>query len=610
MTQKQPIEPAIPPIVNDFNISFSTVNGSGSATANLTLMRAIFKMGIPVSGKNIFPSNIQGLPTWFMLRVNKDGFTARTEKNDIVVAMNVATFAQEVKSVAPGGALFYSDQIRAKIERDDIVVYPMPIQQLIIDKEVPKNLRSYISNMVYVGILAGMLGITLESIQESLDFQFKGSKKALDSNMDVIRTGFDWAKTNLEKKDPFFVEPMEKTKGCILGNANTAAALGAIYGGVQFVSWYPITPATSIAESLNEYLPQLRKDPETGKDTFVVIQAEDELAAVGNIIGAGWAGLRSMTCTSGPGISLMSEFLGMAYYVEVPLVIWDVQRVGPSTGLPTRTAQGDLTSNYFISHGDTNYIFLFPGTLKECFEFGWKAFDIAERLQTPVIVMTDLDMGMNHWMSDAFEYPDKPMDRGKVLWEKDLEEMLAKRNGDWGRYLDIDGDAIPYRTVVGNKHPRSAYFARGTGHDPYTRYSEAPDVWEKGLARLKKKFETAKQYLPKSIVCKEDDTRIGILAFGSTDSAIVEALHLMKKDNVKTDYLRLRAIPFGDDVNEFLENHDRIYIVEVNRDGQMMQLLTINFPQYASRFISVAKMDGLPLTAQFVCHSIMAQEGK
>lgn len=595
-------------IVNDFSITFSTVNGSGSATANLTMMRAIFLMGIPVSGKNIFPSNIQGSPTWFTLRVNKNGFLARDAKQEIVVAMNASTFVQELKSVAPGGVFFYADSIKEEIDRKDITVYPMPIQEILNKKDFPKNLRSYMANMVYVGIVAQLMGFDLSKIHEALAYHFKDNQKALESNFDMIKIAAEWANENIVKADPFRLEPLDLTKGYIMGNGNEAAALGSIYGGVQFTAWYPITPATGIAESLNEYLPVLRRDPVTGKDTYVVIQSEDELAAIGMIVGAGWAGLRSMTCTSGPGLSLMAEFLGLAFYVEVPLVVWDVQRVGPSTGLPTRTAQCDITFANFISHGDTKFVMLFPSTLKECFEFGWKSFDLAEKLQTPIFVMIDLDLGMNHWMSEKFEYPDAPIDRGKVLWEEDMEKLLQKRNGDWGRYLDIDGDGIPYRTVVGNKHPKSAYFARGTGHDEYTRYTEKPVDWEKGMQRLMKKFETAKSFLPKNIEKKMDGAKVGIIACGTTDLAIEEARYYLAEKGLKTDYLRVRATPFTDDVDQFIQNHDRIYVVEINTEGQLKQLLTLEVTQCAGDLRQVSKNDGLPLTAKFIMDEISLQE--
>jgi 2-oxoglutarate/2-oxoacid ferredoxin oxidoreductase subunit alpha len=597
-------------IVNDFSITFSTINGSGSATANNVLLRSLFKMGIPVSGKNIFPSNIQGLPTWYTIRVNKDGFLARVERDDIIVAMNPATIQNEASFLVTGGVLIYNDEIKATFDRKDIIIYPMPVKKIIGDIEIPPNLRGYLSNMVYVGVLVHILGISLERIYESLDYHFKGKRSAIDVNFNVVQKSYRWAAQNLIKNDRYHVEPMNGTDGYILTDGNTAGALGAIYGGVQFSAWYPITPASSLAESLNEYLPMLRIEPETGKETYAVVQAEDELAAIGMVVGAGWAGLRAMTSTSGPGLSLMVEYLGLAYYSEVPLVVWDVQRVGPSTGLPTRTAQADITFVNFLGHGDTQFICLFPGTVSECFDFGWQAFDLAERLQTPVIVMSDLDFGMNQWMAKKFVYPKTPMDRGKILWEEDLAKILEKTNGHWGRYLDIDGDGIPYRTLPGNRHPKAPYFARGTGHDEYAGYSEEPDVWERVMDRLAKKFTTAKKILPRPVIEKMVGAEIGIIAYGSTDPAVEEARLILAENGQKTDYLRVRAIPFAQEVVDFIGQHPRNYVVEINRDGQLKQLLTLEIPQLCTQLRQVSHVDGLPLSARWVKDQILAQEEK
>ncbi len=408
---------------------------------------------------------------------------------------------------------------------------------------------------------------------------------------------------NLEKKDGFGLKEMDKTDGMIMADGNTAGALGSIFGGAQFVAWYPITPATSLAESMNDYFPTLRKR-EDGKHTYAVIQAEDELAAIGMAIGAGWSGLRSMTSTSGPGLSLMTEFAGLAYFAEVPIVVWDVQRVGPSTGLPTRTSQGDLTFVNFIGHGDTHSIILLPGDVYECFEFGWKSFDIAERIQTPVFVLSDLDMGMNQWMSKPFAYPDTPMDRGKIVWEKDIEEL----KGTWGRYLDKDGDGIAYRTVPGNRNPMSAYFTRGTGHNENARYSEEADVFVNNMDRLVRKHETARKYVPAPVLHKTQGATVGIIGFGSTESAIIEAMHKLDNDHdLKADFLRVRALPFTKEVTKFIEKYDQIFVVEMNRDGQMNQILTIEYPQYATKFKSVAFGDGMPASAKWVREGILAK---
>ena len=592
-------------IVNDFSIVVGTANGSGSQTSNATILRALFKMGIPVSGKNLFPSNIQGLPTWYIIRASKDGFTARREEREIVVAMNPNSFEKDLASVVPGGAFYYDDAIKAPISRTDIVVYPMPVKQIVRnDPAIPSNLRDLIANMVYVGILAEMIGIDMEKIDAALSFAFKGRRKAVDLNLNVAKAAATWARENLEKKDPYFIEPMSKTDGLIMTDGNTAAAIGAIYGGVQFVGWYPITPATSLAEELNDYLPKLRKTPE-GKDTYAVVQAEDELAAIGMCVGAGWAGLRAMTSTSGPGLSLMTEFVGLAYFAEIPVVIWDVTRIGPSTGLPTRTSQGDLNFAANMGHGDTDNIILLPGSVNECFEFGWRAFDIAERIQTPVIVLSDLDFGMNQWMSEPFKYPDTPMDRGKILWEEDIKKLTEP----WGRYLDKDGDGIPYRTLPGNRLPGSSYFTRGTGHDPYARYSEDAGLWEANMARIKKKFTTALQYLPKPVIENVEDARQGIITFGSTITAVEEARTLLENEQgLKTNLLRLRALPVANEVKEFIGQQDKVFIVEMNRDGQLYEELLIAMPEMAGKLVSVAYSDGMPPTAKRITKEIMAKE--
>jgi len=595
-------------IVNDFSLTFSTVNGSGSATANTTILRAIFRMGIPVSGKNIFPSNIQGLPTWYTIRVSKHGYTGRVEQDDIVVAMNQVSILEDIRFLNPKGVLFYSDDIDLPQIPEEVTTYPMPIKSMAKEMEAPAGLRDYISNMIYVGILAKIMGIQMDKIRLAIEYHFKGKEKAISSNMEIIEKAFEWAAANLEKKDHYRFESMDLTRDCIMTDGNTAAALGSIFGGVQFSAWYPITPASTLAESLNEYLPQYRKESETGKATYVVVQAEDELAAIGMTIGAGWAGLRSITSTSGPGLSLMAEYMGLAYYAEVPVVVWDVQRVGPSTGLPTRTAQGDLTFSYFLGHGDTQYIILIPGSMEECFEFGWKAFDIAERYQTPVIVLSDLDLGMNQWMTGKFKYPDLPIDRGKVLWEEDLEKFMEKHGSKWGRYLDVDGDGIPYRTIPGNLNSKSAYFARGTGHDEYAQYSEDAQEWEKGLNRIKRKLDNSRDTLPKPVFVPSGKTRVGIIASGSANPAVEEAFDMLDSLGTPVDYLRVRSIPFSSEVQEFLEDHERIYVVEMNRDGQLQQLLTLEFPVHVEKLIKTAHSDGLPLTAKWITYAILSHE--
>ncbi len=593
-------------IINDFSFTMATMNGSGSQTSNLTLLRALFKMGIPVSGKNLFPSNIQGLPTWYTIRVSKHGYTSRSETTNIVVAMNTDTFGEDLRTVIPGGAFYYADHLKFAIDRDDISIYPIPSKRLAKESGAPTSLRAYVANMAYVGVLVHMLEIDMDKIQHALEFHFKGKQKPVDLNLGVIEAASAWASDNLEKTDPYAVEPMDHTHDYIMSDGNTAAALGAIYGGVQFLSWYPITPASSLPEALIKNIPALRDDPKTGEKNYAIIQAEDELAAIGMTVGAGWAGLRAMSSTSGPGISLMTEFAGLAYYSEIPIVIWDIQRVGPSTGLPTRTSQGDLTMVNFLGHGDTQQIILLPGTAHECFEFGWRSFDIAERLQSPVFVLSDLDLGMNQWMIDPFDYPDQPMDRGKVHWEEDLEKLTER----WGRYLDVDGDGIPYRTIPGNRSPISPWFARGTGHDEYANYTENHEDWERNMARIVKKYETARQYMPKPIVENMRSAKIGLIAFGSTHPAMEEARDYLKDDELKTNYMRIRAIPFTSEVKKFIDKNDIVYIVEMNRDGQMHQLLTLEYPEYSNKMVSLTKHDGLPLSAQWVTEAVLAQEKK
>jgi len=598
-------------IVNDFSMTVATVNGSGSQTSNLTLQRALFKMGIPVSGKNLFPSNIQGLPTWYTIRINKKGYTARSETLQIVVAMNPATIAEDAATVEPGGAFFYADHIRFETERDDIAIYPMPAKELAKKSDASPQLRDYVANMAYIGVLAHMLGIQMDKIKMALDFHFSGKEKPVSLNMSVIEAAAQWAKENLEKQDPFFVEEMNMTEGCILADGNTAGALGSIFGGVQYCSWYPITPASTLAESLAYHIPGLR-DPlsKDGGKTYAVVQAEDELAAIGMAVGAGWAGLRSITSTSGPGISLMSEFVGLAYYSEIPVVVWDVQRVGPSTGLPTRTSQGDLTMVNFLGHGDTKHIILLPGTVAECFEFGWKSLDLAERIQTPVFVLSDLDLGMNHWMSNEFVYPDADMDRGKVLWEEDMEKFKKKYNLKWGRYLDVDGDGIPYRTLPGNKHTEAGYFARGTGHDDYAAYTEDNEDWENNMLRLSKKYLTAKEFTPKPVMTGDGMADIGIIAYGSTEPAVIETIDYLREDGIDVDFLRIRSLPLHEEVGKFIEEKRTVYIVELNRDGQLFQILNMEHPNVCGKMVSLPKHDGLPLSATWLTNAIIEEENK
>ena len=590
--------------INDFCMTICTVNGSGSATANTALLRAMFHMGIPVSGKNIFPSNIKGMPTWFSIRVSKDGYLARVAHDDVIVQMNPTTFEEDLAYEVPGGAIFYADHLNVPDTRDDVFFYPMPVKALIKEADIPHDLRDYMSNMVYVGIVGQILGIGLEAIHNALLTQFVKKPSIAESNFAVVKLAADWAAVNLEKKDRYHVEAMKPLDGYMMTDGNTAGALGAIYGGFQFCGWYPITPASSLSESLETFANQLRKDPQTGKNNFAIVQAEDELAAIGMAVGAGWAGLRAMSATSGPGISLMTEYISLAYYAEVPLVLWDVQRVGPSTGLPTRTGQCDLTQNYFLGHGDTNHIILIPSSVSECFEFGWKAFDLAETFQTPVIVLSDLDLGMNLWMTKQFKYPDRPIERGKILWEEDLETF----KGEWGRYLDVDGDGIPYRTVMGNAHEKAPYFTRGTGHDEFGNYNENPEVWKRTLDRIKMKVESAAENLPKPIIRKAKGAKIGLLGMGSTEYALVEAQDKLEKLGIPVDFLRIRALPFSEEVQAFVHEHKCNYVIELNRDGQLHQILSLAYCAMTDRLISLSYIDGLPMTAEWIVKSVSEKE--
>lgn len=601
----QPSDGSRREIVNDFTIVVATVNGSGSQTANNTLIRAMFKMGIPVNGKNIFPSNIAGLPTWFSIRVNKDGYIARRENAEILVAFNQQTSDADLAALNPGSVCLHPQDItfKDKETRTDITFYGLPVKQMVKESGVDVKLKDYIANMVYVGALMELLGIEEDKILDALNKHFKGKKKAVDLNMGVITKAAAWVRENYTKTDPYRVAPLDKTTGQFLIDGNSAGGLGAVFGGASVVAWYPITPSTSLVDAMNDYLPELRTDPETGKPTYAVIQAEDELAAIGMVVGAGWAGARAMTATSGPGISLMSEFAGLAYFAEIPSVIWDIQRMGPSTGLPTRVSQGDVMKAYYLGHGDTKQVVLLPGNMQECFEFGNTAFDLAEELQTLVFVLSDLDLGMNLWMTDPFDYPAEPLKRGKVL---DAEQL--KKLGSFARYKDVDGDGVGYRTLPGNPHWASAYFTRGTGHNENAEYSERPADWEANLHRLARKHDTARKLVPQPIIDEKPGAKVGIISYGSADPAVVEARDYLREAGIETSYCRLRALPLGDAVTDFIAKYDHVYVVEINYDAQMRALLQLHAPQYATRLINLNKCDGLPLTAQFLKESIVQKE--
>jgi len=593
-------------VVNDMSIQVGTVNGSGSQSSNTVLLRSIFQMGVPVSGKNLFPSNIAGLPTWYTIRANKDGYIARKKEIDFLVAMNPETAREDVMSLAAGAVALYDEPLNLRTLRNDLVFYSVPYDKLVAPVCPEAKLRKLVKNMIYVGVVAKLLDIDMAEVEKAIRKQFAKKVKAANLNLAAVQAGYDYAAANLLKRDPYHIQRMDKTTGKIIIDGNSAAALGCMFAGCTVVTWYPITPSSSLVETMIEYMKRFRIGPD-GKATFAIVQAEDELAAIGMVIGAGWAGARAMTATAGPGISLMAEFAGLAYYVEVPAVIWDIQRVGPSTGLPTRTSQGDILSIAFLSHGDTKNILLIPCSAEECFTMAQDAFELAEHFQTPVFVMSDLDLGMNNWMADPFPYPEKPIKRGKVLSKEDLERL-----GGFARYKDVDGDGIGYRTLPGTDHPAAAYFARGSGHNERSQYSERPDDFEKNMERLNRKFETARSFVPRPVLISNGKSKIGIIAYGTSHWAILESHDQLRKEyKVETDYLRLRAYPFPPEVHEFVEQHERVYLVEQNRDAQMLTLLKLDVrPELVTRLHSISHIHGLPLDARSVTDEIIMMEGK
>jgi len=592
-------------VVNDMSIQVATVNGSGSQSSNTVLLRSIFQMGVPVSGKNLFPSNIAGLPTWYTIRANKDGYIARKKEIDFLVAMNPETAQEDVKSLDPGAVVLYDEPLNLNQVRNDLTFYAVPFDKLVAPVCPEAKLRKLVKNMIYVGVVAQLLNIEMEEVEKALRKQFAKKVKAAELNLGAARAGYDYAKASLTKQDSYYIQRMDKTHGKIIIDGNSAAALGCMFAGVTVVTWYPITPSSSLVETLIDYMQKHRIGPD-GKATFAIVQAEDELAAIGMVIGAGWAGARSMTATAGPGISLMSEFTGLGYYVEVPGVIWDIQRVGPSTGLPTRTSQGDVLSTAFLSHGDTKHIMLFPSSVDECFSMAGEAFDLAEQFQTPVFVLSDLDLGMNNLMSDPFPYPEKPFNRGKVLGKEDLDRL-----GGFARYKDVDGDGVGYRTLPGTDHPAAAYFARGSGHNEKSHYSERPDDFEKNMERVLRKFESARSAVPRPEV-HAGKSKIGIIAYGTTRWAIEESLDQLRKEyNFEADYLRLKAYPFTREVHDFFEQHDRVYVVEQNRYAQMLCLLKLDLaPERITKLRSICHIHGLPIDARSVTDEIISMEGK
>lgn len=591
--------------VNDFSIHVATVNGSGSQTANNVLLRSILQMGVPVSGKNLFPSNIAGLPTWFTIRVSEKGYVARVARNDILVVMNPETAAEDVAAMVPGALIVVNDAIKLPEQPADRAVVRVPMAKLMEPITNDVKLRRLVVNMIYVGVVGGLTGIEQAEVEKALAAQLGRKPKAMALNLAAVRAGYDFIAANPPAASvPFRVERRDLTANKLLIDGNMAAALGALFGGVTVVSWYPITPSSSLVESLIGLLERHRRDPNTGRATFGVVQAEDEISAIGMVLGASWAGARAMTATSGPGISLMAEFFGYGYYAEIPGVVWDVQRVGPSTGLPTRTAQADLSFAYTLGHGDTTYPILLPASVAECFEFGGAAFDLSERLQCPLLVLSDLDLAMNNWMTDPFEYPTAPFDRGKVLGDAELAG-LAK----FERYRDVDGDGIPYRTLPGSKDPRGVYFTRGSGHDEAARYTESPEVYARNMDRLAKKMTTARTLLPAPVLQEVAGAEVGLIAYGSSHWAVLEARDQLEAVGIRASYLRVRALPLHPDVQAFANRHARIYVVEQNRDAQLTERLRAEMPALAVAFRPVLHYIGLPLDARSVTEAVLAHEG-
>ena len=592
------------PIVNDLTIHVATVNGSGSQSSNNVLMRSIFQMGVPVSGKNMFPSNIAGLPTWFTIRANKDGWIGRKKEVDLMVCMNAQTSREDVEGLPSGALCIYDAPLNCKSIRNDVAFFEVPFAKLAAGLSDDSKLRKLLTNMIYVGIVADLLGIDRDEIVVALNKQFKGKKKAVDANVAAIDKGLEYAQANLPRQNRWRIERMNATEGKIIIDGNAAAAIGSVFGGVTVVTWYPITPSSSLCESIIDYAKQTRIE-EDGRATFAVVQAEDELAAVGMVLGAGWAGARSMTSTAGPGISLMAEFIGLGYFAELPGVIWDIQRVGPSTGLPTRTAQGDVNQVAYLSHGDTQHIVLIPSSVSECFDFAIEALDLAEEFQTPIFVLSDLDLGMNNWMSDPFEYPTRPIKRGKVL----TAERLTELQGKWGRYEDVDGDGIPWRTLPGTDHPFASYFTRGSGHDAFARYSERPQDYKDTVDRLARKYETAKLFVPKPVVDRREEAKIGFVAYGTTTWALEESRDQLRRERgVETSYLRLRALPFTEELREFVAAHERIYVVEQNRDGQMADMIHLEVGEDQRKLRKILHYTGLPCDARTITDAVLQME--
>ena len=584
-------------IANDFTINIATANGTGSQSANLILLQSLFDMGVPVSGKNLFPSNISGLPTWYIVRLSDEGYQAPGDRTHIQVLVNKATWAEDLAALEPGSVVVWNMDSKMPMDREDVVSYPVPMTKLA--RTLSPKLAKLVTNIVYVGVLAELLGITDEALHKAVAGQFKGKASAIELNTTALELGRNYAKENFTKTDPYVVESRAIEQQRFFMEGNEAVALGCIFGGVQLLAWYPITPSSSLAEGIIGWLPRLRTNDE-GESTCAVIQAEDELAAAGMVLGAGWAGGRGMTATSGPGISLMQEFIGLAYFAEIPSVFWDVNRVGPSTGLPTRTQQSDLAMLYEGSHGDTQHIVIIPGTVEECFEFGWRAFDISERYQTPVFGLSDLDLGMNRWACEGFTYPDVPMDRGKTIREQDVFEAME----NFGRYRDLDGDGIPYRTLPGSGMAPILY--RGTGHNPDGVYSEKPDDYFALMKRLKDKINGARDHLPAPLLREEVEGDVGVIYYGSMENTIQEIDDILEATGLKVSQCRVRSLPIHSEVEAFIRRHRMTIVLEINRDGQLWGILRRELPNdIVGKVHSVAYSDGMPPRARIYAEKIL-----
>ncbi|DAC18695.1 MAG TPA: 2-oxoacid:acceptor oxidoreductase subunit alpha [Candidatus Poseidoniales archaeon] len=584
-------------IANDFTINIATANGTGSQSANLILLQSLFDMGVPVSGKNLFPSNISGLPTWYIVRLSDEGYQAPGDRTHIQVLVNKATWVEDLAALEPGSVVIWNTDSKMPMDREDVVSYPVPMTKLA--RSLSPKLAKLVTNIVYVGVLAELLGITDEALHKAVAGQFKGKASAIELNTTALELGRNHAKENFTKSDPYVVESRAIEQQRFFMEGNEATALGCIFGGVQLLAWYPITPSSSLAEGIIGWLPRLRTNDE-GESTCAVIQAEDELAAAGMVLGAGWAGGRGMTATSGPGISLMQEFIGLAYFAEIPSVFWDVNRVGPSTGLPTRTQQSDLSMLYEGSHGDTQHIVIIPGTVEECFEFGWRAFDISERYQTPVFGLSDLDLGMNRWACEGLTYPDTPMDRGKTIREQDVFDAME----NFGRYRDVDGDGIPYRTLPGSGMAPILY--RGTGHNPDGVYSEKPDDYFALMKRLRDKIDGARDDLPAPLMREEVEGDVGVIYYGSMENTIQEIDDILEATGLKVSQCRVRSLPLHSDVEAFIRRHRMTIVLEINRDGQLWGILRRELPNdIVGKVHSVAYSDGMPPRARIYAEKIL-----